>query len=604
MKCPKCGFVSYNYLDTCKRCGHDLAAVRRKLGIEPDPKSVLLTSGAAPERVPGGEGAAREPIEPRRAFRRRLTEDRRAGEEPVLLDTRDAERREFDGRRLDDLVSLEELERRQAELAAELERVERAKAESERREQELRRREAELAEKEAWAPGRGGRGAALPESRAYTEISTPAAEPDPNREHALSIRRNIEQQADERRREAQIRSANAHRDAILAIAGEVAEEGFGDEGAPRRARSAEDFVIETEEKELDDDVVRKQLEGLAIDWDSAPVADVDAAAPFAAPDELPRLDAENLGYRGIPQAHEYLELLAARARGTEAPPIEPLAEAVAETAEPAAEIEADILLAPESVPELAPEPDAGLLVEEIAPEALLDAPPAAASDDADESAEEVPPPIRAVVDLAPAEEPEAPFVFSGPVAAVVPHPVSDEADADIDAIFEEEIVEPETVEEEIERTHVRRRPRHRPSVRKGGLGVRTLAGLIDVSALAVVLGVFLLAGRGVLLLMGDTANVADYMRLSGPFYILFLMIGAAYFTFFVGSTGQTPGMMVFGLKVVNKSGGAIGYGLAFLRHVASLFSALCFGMGFISIPLDHNKQGWHDKITQSVVVRV
>ena len=35
MKCPKCGFNSFEYLDSCKRCNHDLAAFKLSLGIQP-----------------------------------------------------------------------------------------------------------------------------------------------------------------------------------------------------------------------------------------------------------------------------------------------------------------------------------------------------------------------------------------------------------------------------------------------------------------------------------------------------------------------------------------------------------------------------------------
>jgi hypothetical protein len=33
MKCQKCGFVSFDYLSQCKKCGADLTAVREKLGF-------------------------------------------------------------------------------------------------------------------------------------------------------------------------------------------------------------------------------------------------------------------------------------------------------------------------------------------------------------------------------------------------------------------------------------------------------------------------------------------------------------------------------------------------------------------------------------------
>jgi hypothetical protein len=33
MKCQKCGFVSFDYLSQCKKCGTDLTAVREQLGF-------------------------------------------------------------------------------------------------------------------------------------------------------------------------------------------------------------------------------------------------------------------------------------------------------------------------------------------------------------------------------------------------------------------------------------------------------------------------------------------------------------------------------------------------------------------------------------------
>ena len=33
MKCPKCGYVSHDYLDRCKSCGEDLVPTKIKLNI-------------------------------------------------------------------------------------------------------------------------------------------------------------------------------------------------------------------------------------------------------------------------------------------------------------------------------------------------------------------------------------------------------------------------------------------------------------------------------------------------------------------------------------------------------------------------------------------
>jgi hypothetical protein len=35
MKCPKCGFNSFEFLDNCKKCGNNLASFKKSLGINP-----------------------------------------------------------------------------------------------------------------------------------------------------------------------------------------------------------------------------------------------------------------------------------------------------------------------------------------------------------------------------------------------------------------------------------------------------------------------------------------------------------------------------------------------------------------------------------------
>lgn len=76
----------------------------------------------------------------------------------------------------------------------------------------------------------------------------------------------------------------------------------------------------------------------------------------------------------------------------------------------------------------------------------------------------------------------------------------------------------------------------------------------------------------------------------------------AYFTYFHGSTGRTPGKMLLGLQVVSVEGGRISFGAAFLRSVGYLVSSLVFCLGYIWIAFDKRKQGWHDKIAGTVVI--
>lgn len=34
MKCPKCGYVSYDYLDACRKCGRDLVGFKKEIGLQ------------------------------------------------------------------------------------------------------------------------------------------------------------------------------------------------------------------------------------------------------------------------------------------------------------------------------------------------------------------------------------------------------------------------------------------------------------------------------------------------------------------------------------------------------------------------------------------
>ncbi|MGZ3579185.1 MAG: RDD family protein, partial [Syntrophales bacterium] len=88
------------------------------------------------------------------------------------------------------------------------------------------------------------------------------------------------------------------------------------------------------------------------------------------------------------------------------------------------------------------------------------------------------------------------------------------------------------------------------------------------------------------------------------YLLMTVFISMFYFTYFHGAAGQTPGKMIFGLKVVQSTGEQMTFGLAFLRWVGYIISAIIFYLGFAWIAFDPKKQGWHDKIAGTVVVRV
>jgi uncharacterized RDD family membrane protein YckC len=87
---------------------------------------------------------------------------------------------------------------------------------------------------------------------------------------------------------------------------------------------------------------------------------------------------------------------------------------------------------------------------------------------------------------------------------------------------------------------------------------------------------------------------------------LAILIAGAYFTYFIGATrGQTPGQSAMGIRCISLADGApIGYGRAFIRWIGSYLSLICFGLGYLWMLWDREKQCWHDKFAGSVVVPV
>lgn len=83
-----------------------------------------------------------------------------------------------------------------------------------------------------------------------------------------------------------------------------------------------------------------------------------------------------------------------------------------------------------------------------------------------------------------------------------------------------------------------------------------------------------------------------------------LLIGIAYFFFFwVHEKGQTLGHRFLALRVVREDGQPIDIGTAVLRYIGYFVSSFVFCLGFLWVAWDPKKQGWHDKIARTVVVK-
>ena len=83
-----------------------------------------------------------------------------------------------------------------------------------------------------------------------------------------------------------------------------------------------------------------------------------------------------------------------------------------------------------------------------------------------------------------------------------------------------------------------------------------------------------------------------------------IVIEVAYFVGFWVWRGQTPGKMMVGIKIIRTDSSPITLSYAFLRYLGYIVSVLTLFVGFIWIAFDSRKQGIHDKIADTYVVKL
>ena len=126
---------------------------------------------------------------------------------------------------------------------------------------------------------------------------------------------------------------------------------------------------------------------------------------------------------------------------------------------------------------------------------------------------------------------------------------------------------------------------------KAGWGTRALAILIDA------IGIGILAGAVSAILGRDTQST-QYQGLS-------VLFQAVYFTYFwsAAGKGQTLGSRALNIRVVKTDGSYLDYPGAFLRYIGFVVSCVVVFLGVIWAAFDAQKQGWHDKIAGTYVVK-
>jgi len=88
--------------------------------------------------------------------------------------------------------------------------------------------------------------------------------------------------------------------------------------------------------------------------------------------------------------------------------------------------------------------------------------------------------------------------------------------------------------------------------------------------------------------------------------LVLTLLWGFYFVYFTGSTGQTPGKKLMGIKVIrlNGSGREMDYKTAWTRFIGLTVSASALLLGFVWALFDPKRQTWHDKMAGTVVIKI
>jgi len=131
-----------------------------------------------------------------------------------------------------------------------------------------------------------------------------------------------------------------------------------------------------------------------------------------------------------------------------------------------------------------------------------------------------------------------------------------------------------------------------------GFWIRVGATLIDLVIMIIVLSVPLSFIYGEEYWLGEQLINGFWDLLLG--YVVPIVATIWFWLNFLG----TPGKMATNLKIVDaKTGNKLTLGQAIGRYFAYIPAILPLGLGIIWVGIDKKKQGWHDKLAGTVVIK-
>ena len=132
-----------------------------------------------------------------------------------------------------------------------------------------------------------------------------------------------------------------------------------------------------------------------------------------------------------------------------------------------------------------------------------------------------------------------------------------------------------------------------------GFGPRLVATLID-GALVVILTLVLSVVVSVVpLLIGWLISIP----VTAVILVASVIFSVVYYAGAWTKSGQTAGNLVMGIKVIGKDGRPITWWRALLRYIGYIVNTLLLSLGFVWIAFDRKRQGLHDKMAGTYVIR-
>lgn len=131
-----------------------------------------------------------------------------------------------------------------------------------------------------------------------------------------------------------------------------------------------------------------------------------------------------------------------------------------------------------------------------------------------------------------------------------------------------------------------------PSYQVAGLGTRIIAFVLDYIAL-VLTGVVVGLIQGAL--FGPPSPEVQLLTGTVVWFIY-------CWYFWTRKNGQTPGKRTMGIRVVKTDGSPITTGSALARFIGYYLNSIVLLFGWVQLIFDSQRQGWHDKLADTIVV--